>query len=143
MCDIIAYGYQEMGTNNRLMVLRSDGSIEAGSRFTYIDSVIPFGYQHLIDAINRAIDEEERQCGPDAVTTERREEPKFKMLSYEELQTEFMSLATAKMEINAEFYQPKIVHLVETYLGRGKKFTEATYDQIEQMSLIIDELREL
>ena len=143
MCDIIAYGYQEMGTNNRLMVLRSDGSIEAGSRFTYIDSVIPFGYQHLIDAINRAIDEEERQCGPDAVTIERREEPKFKMLSYEELQTDFMRLATEKMEINAEFYQPKIVHLVETYLGRGKKFTEATYDQIEQMSLIIDELREL
>ena len=143
MCDIIAYGYQEMGTNNRLMVLRSDGSIEAGSRFTYIDSVIPFGYQHLIDAINRAIDEEERQAGPDAVTDERRAEPKFKMLSYEELQEEFMKIVSDKMEVNAEFYQPKIVHLVETYLGRGKKFSEATYDQVEQMSLIIDELKEL
>ena len=143
MCDIIAYGYQEMGTNNRLMVLRSDGSIEAGSRFTYIDSVIPFGYQHLIDAINRAIDEEERQVGEDAVTNERREEPKFKMLSYEELQDEFMKIASDKMEANAAFYQPKIVHLVETYLGRGKKFSEATYEQVEQMSLIIDELRDL
>ena len=143
MCDIIAYGYQEMGTNNRLMVLRSDGSIEAGSRFTYIDSVIPFGYQHLIDAINRAIDEEERQVGEDAVTDERRAEPKFKMLSYEELQEEFMKIVSSKMEVNAEFYQPKIVHLVETYLGRGKKFSEATYDQVEQMSLIIDELKEL
>jgi hypothetical protein len=143
MCDIIAYGYQEMGTNNRLMVLRSDGSIEAGSRFTYIDSVIPFGYQSLVDAINRAIDEEEKHVGEDAVTNERREEPKFKMLSYEELQAEFMSVVSAKMEINAEFYQPKIVHLVETYLGRGKKFSEATYDQVEQMSLIIDELKEM
>lgn len=143
MCDIIAYGYQEMGTNNRLMVLRSDGSIEAGSRFTYIDSVIPFGYQHLVDAINRAINEEERQVGEGAVTDKRREEPKFKMLSYEELQSEFIALASEKMEINAEFYQPKIIHLVETYLGRGKKFTEATFDQVEQMSLIIDELKEL
>lgn len=143
MCDIIAYGYQEMGTNNRLMVLRSDGSIEAGSRFTYIDSVIPFGYQHLIDAINRAIDEEERQAGAGSVTNERRVEPKFKMLSYEELQEEFMKIVSDKMEVNAEFYQPKIVHLVETYLGRGKKFSEATYDQVEQMSLIIDELRDL
>ena len=143
MCDIIAYGYQEMGTNNRLMVLRSDGSIEAGSRFTYIDSVIPFGYQHLIDAINRAIDEEERQVGADAVTNERREEPKFKMLSYEELQEEFMKIVSEKMEANAEFYQPKIIHLVETYLGRGKKFSEATYDQVEQMSLIIDELKDI
>lgn len=143
MCDIIAYGYQEMGTNNRLMVLRSDGSIEAGSRFTYIDSIIPFGYQHLIDAINRAIDEEERQVGADAVTNERREEPKFKMLSYEELQEEFMKIVSEKMETNAEFYQPKIIHLVETYLGRGKKFSEATYDQVEQMSLIIDELKDI
>jgi hypothetical protein len=143
MCDIIAYGYQEMGTNSRLMVLRSDGSIEAGSRFTYIDSVIPFGYQHLVDAINRAIDEEERQVGTDAVTTERRQEPKFKMLSYEELMAEFTDIVSAKMEANAEYYQPKIIHLVETYLGRGKKFTEATYDQVEQMSLIIDELKEL
>ena len=143
MCDIIAYGYQEMGTNSRLMVLRSDGSIEAGSRFTYIDSVIPFGYQHLVDAINRAIDEEERQAGSGAVTTERRQEPKFKMLSYEELMSEFTEIVSAKMEANAEYYQPKIVHLVETYLGRGKKFTEATYDQVEQMSLIIDELKEL
>ena len=143
MCDIIAYGYQEMGTNNRLMVLRSDGSIEAGSRFTYIDSVIPFGYQHLIDAINRAIDEEERQAGAGSVTNERRVEPKFKMLSYEELQEEFMKIVSDKMEVNAEFYQPKIIHLVETYLGRGKKFSEATYDQVEQMSLIIDELKDL
>lgn len=143
MCDIIAYGYQEMGTSNRVMVLRSDGSIEAGSRFTYIDSEIPFGYQHLVDAINRAIDEEEKHRGEDAVTDVRREEPKFKMFSYEELQSEFMTLATEKMEANAEYYQPKIIHIVETYLGRGKKFTEATYDQVEQMSLIIDELKEI
>ena len=143
MCDIIAYGYQEMGTNNRLMVLRSDGSIEAGCRFTYIDSVIPFGYQHLVDAINKAIDEEERHAGADAVTDERRAEPKFKMLSYEGLQAEFMEVVSAKMEINADYYQPKIIHLVETYLGRGKKFSEATLDQVEQMSLIIDELKEM
>lgn len=143
MCDIIAYGYQEPGTNERYMVLRSDGSIEAGSRFTYIDSVIPFGYQSLVDAINRAIDEEERRGGSDVVTDVRPTEKPNLMPSYEELQEEFMSIATARMEANAEFYQPKIVRLVETYLGRGKKFTEATLDQVEQMSLIIDELKEL
>jgi hypothetical protein len=125
------------------MVLRSDGSIEAGSRFTYIDSIIPFGYQHLVDAINRAIDEEERQVGMEAVTTARRTEPMFNMPSYEELQEAFMQIVSDKMEVNAEFYQPKIIHLVETYLGRGKKFSEATYDQVEQMSLIIDELKDL
>lgn len=143
MSDIIAYGYQEMGSNNRLMVLRSDGSIETGSRFTYIDSVIPFGHQHLVDAINRAIDEEEKHRGESAVTNERREEIVYQAPSYDELMEEFSKIVTEKMEINAEYYQPKIVHVVESYLGRGKKFTEATQDQVEQMSLIIDELREM
>lgn len=143
MSDIIAYGYQEMNSDNRFMVLRSDGSIEAGSRFTYIDSIIPFGYQPLVDAINRAIDEEERQKGADAVTDIRRTEPVYHTWSYEELMDTFTRIVSAKMEENASYYQPKIIHIVETYLGRGKKFTEATIDQIEQMNLIVDEIKEL
>ena len=143
MCDIIAYGYQEMGTDNRYMVLRADGSIEAGSRFTYIDSVIPFGYKHLVDAISRAIDEEERQSGEGSVVENRSSELKVELPTYEDLMEKFSKVVNEKMEVNAEFYQPKIVRIVETYLGRGKKFTEASYDQIEQMSLIVDELQEL
>lgn len=143
MCDIIAYGYQEFGTNNRFMVLRSDGSIETGSRFTYIDSVIPFGYQSLADAINRAIDKEEQIAGAGAVTEARREEPMYIQPSYDELMETFTQVVTKLMETNADHYRPKVTKIIETYLGRGHKFSEATIDQVEQMSLIIDEIKEL
>ena len=143
MSDIIAYGYQEWGTDNRYMVLRSDGSIEAGSRFTYIDSVIPFGYSYLADAIVHAIDEEEKQKGIGAVTAEKKETVEYKMPTYDELMAEFTLIVQKKMEEKPEFYQPRIVHIVETYLGKGKKFTEASQDQIEQMLLIVEELKEL
>lgn len=143
MCDIIAYGYQETGTNNRFMVLRSDGSIEAGSRFTYMDSVIPFGYQSLVDAINRAIDKEGQSVGEDSVVEARRTETTFVLPSYEDLMETFTQVVTALMEKNQAYFQPKVTKIIETYLGRGKKFSEATEDQIEQMSLIVDEIQDL
>lgn len=142
MSDIIAYGYQAYGTKERLMVLRSDGSIEAGSRFPYIRSEIPFSYQSLVDAINEAIDEEERISGASAVVNEKRVLAPIKELNYDELVAEFTSLVTVLMERDQEFYQPRISQVIEKYLGRGKKFSEATRDQVEQMSLIVDEIKE-
>lgn len=143
MSDIIAYGYQDFGTNDRYMVLRSDNTIEAGCRFPYIESVIPFGYQSLVDAINKAIDEEEKRKGSAAVTNEKRVAIGPVNLDYDQLVDEFNAIAAEKMSENAEAYQPRIVSIIEKYLGRGKKFTEATRDQVEQMSLIIDDLKEL
>lgn len=143
MSDIIAYGYQEFGTNDRYMVLRSDNTIEAGCRFPYIKSVIPFSYQSLVNAINDAIDEEERRSGADAITDEKRTIFKVKELDYDQLLREFNEITAIKMEQDAEKYQSKIIYIIEKYLGKGKKFTEATPDQVEQMSLIVDELKEL
>lgn len=143
MSDIIAYGYQEFGSNDRLMVLRSDGSIEAGSRFPYIESTIPFGYESLKKAINDAIDKEEQVSGAQAVTSEKRVVAPTAELNYDDLMSQFSSIVHNLMEINADYYQSRITHIIEKLLGRGKKFTEATRDQVEQMSLIIDELKEL
>lgn len=141
MSDIIAYGYQEFGTNERNMVLRSDGSIEAGSRFPYIESVIPFGYDSLLKAINDAIDKEEQHSG--LVVTEKRVIAPVVELNYDALMSEFGAIVQKLMETNAEYYQSHITHTIEKYLGKNKKFTEATRDQVEQMSLIIDELKTL
>lgn len=143
MSDIIAYGYQEFGSNERYMVLRSDGSVEAGSRFTYIQPVIPFGYQSLVDAINAAIDEEERINGADAVTTEKRVIVTSNALDYDAITIQFNTAVNALMEKDSDYFAPRITHIIEKYLGRGKKFSEATRDQVEQMSLIVDEIMEL
>lgn len=37
---------------------------------------------------------------------------------------------------------PRITRITDKYLGRGKKASECTYDQVEVLSLIIDELEE-
>ena len=41
------------------------------------------------------------------------------------------------------YYAPRITHIVETYLGKGKKVSEINRDQVEQLSLIVDDLKTL
>ena len=46
------------------------------------------------------------------------------------------------MTKNQSVYGPKITHIVEKYLGKGKKVSETTPDQAEFISLIINEIKE-
>lgn len=155
MSDIIAYGYQAPGTEDRYMILRSDGSVEAGTRFPYMESKIPFGYQSLVDALNRAIDKEAEINGASAVTAERTKMPIAKELDYDELMKEFTTLianipgssdTTGETDEGKAFaanWAPRIVAITEKYLGAGAKVTSCTRGQVEQLSLIVDELTEL
>lgn len=147
MSDIIAYGYQEAGTENRYMVLRSDGSVEAGTRFPYMESRIEFGYQPLVDALNRAIDEEEKHNGAAAVTDKRASVPITKELDFDILISEFNDMVNKLIETNSEeqfqnFWGPRITEITERYLGVGKKVNQCTRGQVEHLSLIVDELKD-
>ena len=148
MSDIQGYGYQEPGTENRFMILRSNGSVQAKSRFPYMESKIPFGYDHLTEALNRAIDEEERHNGSQAVTNEKINYSAVKELNFDDLMNEFNSLINgliAKTDEN-EFitkYQPRIIEITDKYLGVGKKVSQCSRAQTEQLELIIDELKEI
>ena len=42
-----------------------------------------------------------------------------------------------------EVYQPKIVQITERYLGKGKKISMASRDQVEQLKLISEDLKEV
>jgi hypothetical protein len=44
------------------------------------------------------------------------------------------------MNKNPQFYGPRITQIVDKYLGKGKKVSDATIDQAEFISLIIDEI---
>ena len=41
------------------------------------------------------------------------------------------------------FYAPRITEITDKYLGKGKKVINATRDQVEQLALIIDDLKSL
>lgn len=155
MSDIIAYGYFDPMTQERYMMLRSlDGMADVGCRFQYIEPKIPFGYKSLVDALNTAIDKEEEIAGSDAVTNDR-QIIENKELDYDELMKEFSTIianipgssdaaqSTEEGKQFAEYWAPRITEITVKYLGTGKKVSQCTRAQVEQLSLIVDELKEL
>lgn len=140
MSDLMGYIQVEQG--ERKLILRSaDESIDCKSRFKYIDPVIPFGYNELVDALNRAIDTEANSTGNQFITDERASQVEIKTYDYDALKAEFTDLVSAIMN-KSQTNGVKITSIVEKYLGKNKKASDATPDQAELLYLINLELRE-
>lgn len=155
MADIIGYGYFDPVSQERYLQLRSlDGMADVGTRFQYMEPRIPFSYQSLVDALNRAIDKEEEVAGPGAVTTQRVVEDN-KELDFDALMKEFNDIivnipgsadpqqTTAEGKHFGEYWAPRISEITNKYLGSGKKVSQCTRAQVEQLSLIVDELKDI
>ena len=140
MSDIM--GYIEVEHGERKLILRSnDESVDCKCRFKYIEPEITFGYQNLVDALNRAIDAEANATDNKFVTDERSTFTSATTYDYDVLKAEFNELVSAIMTKN-QSNAPKITAIVDKYLGKGKKVTEATPEQAELIHLINIELRE-
>lgn len=145
MSDIYAYAkkYQENGIAKVKLILRStDNSADTGCRFKYIEPEIPMEYEALVKALNDAIDKEAKEYDNKFVTEERNVEVIKKDLDYDKLIAEFNSITSELMSRNAELYGPKIVYIVEKYLGRGKKVAESSIAQVELIDLIVSEIKD-
>ena len=144
MADLYGYAHQKEAGQMSVLTLRcSDGSIECGGRFKYIDEEIPMNYQSLVEAVRKAIDKEAAEHDNKFVTNERiAPMPKSEILDYDALMAEFQDLAGQLMTKSAS-NGVKITSLVERYLGKGKKASEATPEQVEMLNLIILEMRDL
>lgn len=140
MSDIMAYIDIENGT--RRMVLRSpDDSIECKSRFKYVDATIPFSCQSLTDAISRAIDKEAEETGGKYVTDEKVKATAPEIYDYKALLAEFQEISSKLMNSDPTM-GPKIVQVIERYLGKGKKVNDTTPNQAEFIYLINNDLKE-
>lgn len=139
MSDIMAYISVKNG--ERRLILRSpDESVDCKCRFRCIDPEIPFGYQDLVDALNRAIDKEAEGTDNQFVTEEK--EVVVTPTSYDfdtEIAT-FRSLVEKIMAMN-QTNGLKITAITDRILGRGKKVVDATPQQVELIYLINDELK--
>lgn len=148
MSDLQGYGYQEESTGDRYMILRSTPTVEAKSRFPYMEAKIPFGYKPLTEALNRAIDKEEEINGTDAVTDKKIQYVQVKEIDFDALVEEFNSIINNLIQNNTETdfvqtWQPRIIQITDKYLGTGKKVSQCSSRQTEQVELIVDELKEL
>ena len=143
MADIYGYARQRgEGQMSQLVLRNTDGSIECGSRFKYIDNEITLGYQNLVDTIQKAIDKEAAELGGKFVTDERVVAPIAVAYDYDALMKEFSTIAGQLMERDSAVNQPKITAIVDKYLGKGKKISEAKPDQAEFIHLIVSEIKE-
>ena len=136
------------GTKVMLTLRSPDNTVAAGGRFKYIEPEIEGNYDALVKALNNAIDKEAKETGNKFVTDERATVTEKTEYNYDDLKNDINKTITALTEKHdkedfEENIAPRITQIVERYLGKGKKLSQATRDQVEQLSLIALELKEI
>ena len=146
MVDI--YGYAHLvikeGVPSRALTLRSlDGTVDCGSRFRYMQPEISFSYNSLVDALNQSINREAEHAGQEFITEERNTSTSYEELDFDALYKECSEMLKSIPPEKKEYYRPRIEEIIGRNLGKGKKISQITRNQVEQLSLIVYDLREL
>lgn len=142
MADIYGYAKQRGDGQNSVLVLRDKtGFIECGCRFKYIPDVIDMNYHSLVNTIHAAIDQEAAEHGNQFVTNEAMKVIETVSYDYDALMAEFTDVVGDLMSKN-QANAPKITSIVDKYLGKGKKVSDATPDQAEFIHLILAEIKD-
>lgn len=150
MSDIIGYAHpfqEEDGTVHTTLFMRGTPRFVAGSRFKYTPDSIEFSYNNLVNAIGDAIDRQAKDFGgqyvTDAPTTAHVTEPEP---NFDDLMNQFNTLISKIQNATGGAFgttwAPRIVAITDKYLGKGKKVSEMSRDQVEQLVLIVDDLTE-
>ena len=148
LVDIIAYidvSYDENGNAIRQFVTRRTPTIMAGNRLPYLDPIIPFSYDSLVDAIGRAIDKQQEMDGAQVVDTT--VSAVADKLDYNAIRAEAAQL-WAKLTTNAdgsadEEMARRVQKRIEMVFGRVIKLSEITEDQVDLFNLVLLDMREL
>ena len=150
MSDIIGYAHpvqEEDGKTHTILYMRGTPRFVAGSRFKYIPDYIDFNYDNLVNAIGDAIDKEAKEFDNKFVTDNRSTahdpEPE---LNFDDLMEQFNDLVKKIQSASGGSFgtkwAPRIVEITEKHLGKGKKVSEMSRSQVEQLVLIVDDLTE-
>jgi len=139
MVDLM--GYIKIENGSRRLVLRSaDDSIDCKSRFKMIAPEIAFGYNELVNALNEAIDKEAALTNNAYVTDESFKTPEVISYDFDALMSEFQELVSTVMNQN-QSNAVKLTSIIDKYLGKGKKVSDATPEQSELIYLIINDIK--
>ena len=142
MVDIQAY--IDVTDGERKLVLRSlDNEVECKCRFAMMEPEIPFSYDNVVSALNRAIEAEAKATDGKFITEEKIKVVEAPTYDYNGLMEEFQTIVGNLMAKDEALYKPKIVEITNKVLGRGKKFTECDVSQVELMDLVVSELKTL
>lgn len=144
MADIYGYAHQKYAGEMSVLTLRcTDGSISCGCRFKYLPDEITMSYDNLVTALHEAIDKEAAEHDNKFVTEERATVvPEAPTYDFDALMKEFEGLVGELMNKNQTYYAPRITEVVNKYLGKGRKVSDATPAQAEFIYLIVKEIKE-
>jgi hypothetical protein len=146
MADIIGYaeGVEVDGVPRTVLHLRDTPRFEAGSRWTYMSSVIPFEYNALVEDYVQAVEKEAAEKGISIEVGERTNNyKKHEEVSFDDLKGQVDSIIAKLMEDpnNQEKTAGKIKKVIESHLGKGKLLKELNEDQRDHLELILDDLK--
>lgn len=151
MADIVGYSRAVMddeGNVSTKLFMRGTPRYVAGSRFKYTPDYIDFTYDSLVAAINEAIDKQMQEEDASLFTEERKNLYKEQEADFDSLMHSFNNSVDILInQSDAKDFQtkiqPKIVEIVEQYLGKGGKVNQCTKAQTEALSLIVEDMKEL
>ncbi|MCP1159295.1 ATP-binding protein [Bacillus infantis] len=116
----------------------------ARSRFDYIDTYLEtFTAENLERVIAEAIERQEEAEGITAVTYgEQKESFKSEALNFDELVEQINEMGSKIMEEDEDKLE-EVVGVIEKHLGKGKKVSDAKKTQVEVLSVILEDLKDL
>ena len=142
MADIYGYAHQVKGNDMSVLTLRAkDDSIACGGRFKYIKPEITFTYENLIKAVSDAIEEEAKEHNGEYVTNEKEKLAEKTEYDFDALKEEFSTITGELMNKDPKV-GPRIVAIVDKYLGKGKKVQNLQPGQAELLYLVVTELKD-
>ncbi|UZD72344.1 MULTISPECIES: ATP-binding protein [Bacillus amyloliquefaciens group] len=114
----------------------------ARSRFDYIDTYLPeFTAENLEKAIIGAVERQEEAEGIVAVTyEEQKQNNASEELDYDALMEQIKEVG---IKLNGEGRLEEVNEITEKHLGKGVKVTECSRKQVNVMSVILDDLKDL
>ncbi|WP_108490809.1 ATP-binding protein [Bacillus velezensis] len=114
----------------------------ARSRFDYIDTYLPeFTAESLEKAIIEAVERQEEAEGIIAVTyEEQKQNNASEELDYDSLMEQIKEVG---IKLNGEGRLEEVNEITEKHLGKGVKVTECSRKQVNVMSVILDDLKDL
>lgn len=145
MADLYGYAHpvkQSDGSSKVVLTLRGPDGISCGGRFKYIDNEVDFNYPAVAKALTDAIDREAKAHDNKFVTDAREVATVQKEYDYDAMIADFNNITNDLMTKDKAFYGPRIIQIIERYLGKGKKVGDTTRDQAELIYLINSDIRE-
>lgn len=153
MTDIIGYSRavtDAEGNESVKLFMRGTQRYMAGSRFKYTPDYIDFTYDNLTKAIADAIDKQAQVEGDKYFTNDvvNLHQDTLKELNFDDLMQEFNEIVSDLMKNSdekkfQEFWQPRLTEIIEKYLGKGNKISNCNRTQVEAVSLIVEDLKDL